>query len=208
LATSTLPSAVIGAVRNFSLPEFVRLGDLLVPDDLAGIAVDGDHPAVGQVGDHEIVPQRDAARARDVALMAHAGIADPDELALVRVAGVDLVHRAPAVGGVHEAVVDQRIDFILGTVLADILHAAERQRPHHPQILDVVAIDLGQLGVAHRAVVAVHHQPVLRLVLRVDQPVPIDRHRVLGRERGCGDRGRRRAGENRNARKLAHVSHD
>src|SRR6185312_17293141 len=112
-----------GGEEFFLTAEFVRLGDLLVPDDLAGVAVDGDHPAVGQVGDHQVVPQRDAARARDIALVANAGIADPDELALVRIAGVDLVDRAPAVGGVHEAVVDQRIDFVLRAVLADVLHS-------------------------------------------------------------------------------------
>ena len=78
----------------------------------------------------------------------HAGIAGPDELALVRVARVDLVDRAPAVAGVHEAVVDERIDLALRAVLADVLHAAERERPHQPHVLDVVAVDLGELGIA------------------------------------------------------------
>ena len=103
---------------------------------------------------------------RQVAFVADAGIADPDELALVRVARVDLVDRAPAVAGIHEAVVDERIDLAFRAVLADVLHAAERERPHQPQVLDVVAVDLGELGIALRAVVAVHHEPVLRLVLR------------------------------------------
>ena len=98
---------------------------------------------------------------------------------LFGIARVDLVERAPAVGRVHEAVVDERIDLALRAVLSDVLHAAERQRPDHPQVLDVVAVDLRQLRIAGRRVVAVHHQPVLRLVLRVDQPVPVDRHRVL-----------------------------
>jgi hypothetical protein len=112
--------------------------------------------------------------------MLDAGIGDPDELAMIGIAGVDLVDRAPAVHGVHEPVVDQRIDLVLGAVLADILHAAQREGPDQAQVLDVVAIDLGELGIAGRAVVAVHHQPVLRLVLRVDEPVAVDRHLVLG----------------------------
>src|SRR5439155_6017763 len=106
--------------------EFVDDGDLLVPDDLAGVAVERDHAAVGEVGDHEVFPQRDAARARQVAFVAHAGIAHPDELALVGIARVDLVDRAPAVAGIHEAVVDQRIDLAFRAVLSDVLHAAER----------------------------------------------------------------------------------
>src|SRR5215510_10623767 len=105
--------------------KLVRLGDLLVPDDLAGVAVDRDHASVGQVGDDEVLPQRDAARAWHVTLVTYAGIADPDELAFVGIARVDLVHRAPAVGGVHEAIVDERVDLVLRAVLADVLHAAK-----------------------------------------------------------------------------------
>src|SRR5207253_1132162 len=108
--------------------EFVDAGDLLVPDDLAGVAVERDHAAVGQDRDHQILPQRDAAGLRPVALVADARLAGPDKLALVGCAGVDLVDRAPAVAGVHEAVVDERVDFRLRPVLADVLHAAERQR--------------------------------------------------------------------------------
>ena len=74
----TLPSATIGAVKNFSWPpnSFVA-GDLLVPDDLAVVAIDRDDAAVGQVGDHQVFPERDAARARHVALVLHAGIGRP-----------------------------------------------------------------------------------------------------------------------------------
>ena len=109
--------------------EFVGLRDHLVPDDLAVVAVDRDDAAVRQVGDHEVFPQRDAARARNVAFVRHAGVGDPHELALVRVARVDLVDRAPAVGRVHEPVVDQRIDLVLRAVLSDVLHAAQRRAP-------------------------------------------------------------------------------
>jgi hypothetical protein len=75
----------------------------------------------------------------------HAGIGDPDEGALVRIARVDLVDRSPAVCCVHETVVDERVHLVFGAVLPDVLHAAERQRPHHAQVLDVLAVNLCQL---------------------------------------------------------------
>ena len=46
--------------------------------------------------------------------MRHARVGDPRELATVRVARVDLVDRAPPVARVHEAVVDERVDLVLG----------------------------------------------------------------------------------------------
>jgi 3',5'-cyclic AMP phosphodiesterase CpdA len=188
-----LASSPASQPRALLAAELVRLCDLLVPHDLAAVAVDGDDAPVGEIVDDEVFPQCDAAALRDVALVLDAGVGDPHELAVVAGAHIDLVDRAPTVGRVHEAIVDQRIDFVLGAVLPDVLHAAERHRPHHAQILDVVAIDLGELRVAGRAVVAIHHQPVLRLTVGVDQAVLVDRHLVLDRER------RRAQGDERHA---------
>src|SRR5439155_14913366 len=56
-------------VEAFPAAELVRLRDHLVPHDFAGVAVRGNYAAVGQIGDHEIFPERDPARARQVALM-------------------------------------------------------------------------------------------------------------------------------------------
>ena len=119
------------------------------------------------------------------------GSVDPRELAAVRVARVDLVDRAPAVARVHEAVVDERVGLVLGAVLPDVLHAAERHGPHHAHVPDVLAVDLRQPRVAQRPVVAVHQQPVLRLVVRVDEAVLVDGQRVLRgqRRRGNDDGG-------------------
>jgi hypothetical protein len=128
--------------------------------------------------------------------MLDAGVGDPHELAMIGIAGVDLVDRAPAVHGVHEPVVDERIDLVLGTILADILHAAQRQGPNKAQVLDVVPIDLGELGIPGRTIVAVHHQPVLRLVLRVDEPIAIDRHLVFSGLGRLGESGERDAEQN------------
>src|SRR5215475_7496284 len=93
-------------IELLAAAELVDRGDLFVPDDLAAVAVDGDDAAVRQVGDDKVFPQGDAAGARDVALMLDAGIGDPDELAMIGIAGIDLIDRAPAVHGVHESVVD------------------------------------------------------------------------------------------------------
>ena len=150
----------------------------MIPDDLAVVAIERDHAAVGQVCDDKILPQRNAAGLGHAAFVLNAGIADPDEIALVGVAGVDLVDRAPAVARIHEAVVDERIDLVFRPVLSNVLHAAERKRPDKAEVFDVLAIDLRQLGIALRSEVAVHHQPVLRLVLRVDQAIIVDSDRV------------------------------
>src|SRR5262249_19841687 len=82
---------------------------------------------------------------------------------------------------------------LLGSFLGVCLHAANRPHPSHVQVLDFVAVDLGELGIARRAVIAVHHQPVLRLVCRLDEPVAIDRHLVLGGLRRDAKRGERDA---------------
>src|SRR5712692_10431237 len=120
--------------RHNSLPVLTSSAAThLVPHDLASVAVDRDDPAVRQVGDHEVFPERDAARARSVALVLDARIGDPDELALVGIARVDLVDGAPAVGRIHETVVDQRIDLVFRAVLPDVLHAAQRDRPDEPE---------------------------------------------------------------------------
>ena len=167
--------------------ELVLHRDLPVPDDLAVLAVDGDDAAVWQVGDHLVFPERDAARARHVAFVLDAGVGHPHEAAAARIARVDLVDGAPAVARVHEPVVDERVQLALGTVLSDVLHPAERHRPDHAQVLHVLPVDLRQLGVAERAVVAVHQQPVLRLVPGVDQAILVDGQRILGGQRGRRD---------------------
>ena len=143
-----------------------------------------------------------------VALVFHAGVGDPDELAPVRIARVDFINRAPAVGRVHETVVNQRIQLVFRAVLPDVLHAAERQRPDHPKVLDIFAVDLRKLGVPGCSVIAVHHQPVLRLILRVDQPVLVDGHVVLGKRRNS-ERDRQPTGESRDSQRSPHIrSHD
>src|SRR6185503_1096193 len=101
--------------------EFIGRGHHLVPDDFTVIAFHGDHSAVGKVRDHQVLPQRHTARARRVALVFDAWIRDPHERTFVRIAGIDLVDRAPTVRRVHETVIDKRIYLVFRTVLTDVL---------------------------------------------------------------------------------------
>ena len=158
--------------------ELVFGGDALVPHDLAVVAIDRDDAAIGQVGEDPVFPERDAARARLVAGVPHGGVSRPDNFPLVARRGVDLVDRAPAVGRVEHAVVDQHVHFGFRSVLTDVLHSAERHAPDHPEVLHVLPVDLRQLREAGVAVIAVHEQPVLLLVLGVDEPILAHRHLV------------------------------
>jgi hypothetical protein len=89
--------------------EFVPARHLLVEHELAGVAVDRDHPPVEQVGDHGVAPDGEAAVARrGVRRAVEARIGRPLDQTLARIARVDLVDRAEAVGDEHHAVVDDR----------------------------------------------------------------------------------------------------
>ena len=189
--------------------ELVGDGDHLVPDDFAGVAIDRDHAAIRKIRDDQVLPQRDASRARHVTLVLHARIGDPHKLAAGRRAEVDLVERAPPVGRVHHAVVDEGVDLVFRPVLPGVLQPAERHRPDHPEVLDVVAIDLREFGIPCRSVVAVHHQPVLRLVLGVDEALAVHGHRVLRAEPDAGGSERRREHDADGYQHMAGaVSHD
>ena len=136
----------------------VRLvAQVLVPHHLAGLLVGRDHaPVIGGDRDHQVAPQRDAAIAVEPLL---ARIHLPHDAAGGAGANVDLVDHAPAVGDVHEAVLDQR-----GRLQALVAGAAaERHRELELQILDVRLVDRVQGGEALGAVVVMIYQPVLRL---------------------------------------------
>src|SRR5262249_9093450 len=83
--------------------ELVLRRQRLVPYDLARVAIDGDDATIWQVRKHPILPECDTTRPRLISLVLDLRIADPEELAVVPVANVDLVHRPPAVARIHEA---------------------------------------------------------------------------------------------------------
>src|SRR6185312_12137155 len=94
----------------------VRIGHLSLPGDLAGILVGRDQAAIERVRDDEIAPQRhtaivDAAAshgARPVVVGLWIHLPEQHALTAMR---VDLVDRAPPVGDVHHAVLDDRRAF-------------------------------------------------------------------------------------------------
>ncbi len=151
----------------------VRLvAQVLVPDDLPGLLVGRDHPPViGCHRDHQVAPQRHAAVAVEPLLP---GIHLPDDAARGARAHVDLVDHAPVVGDVHEPVVHQRRrleGFVAGG-------AADRDREQELHVLHVRCIDRIERGEPLRRIVAMVHEPVLRL--RIEQALVGD---VGG---GCG----------------------
>ena len=81
-------------------------------------------------------------------------------------AHVDRVDRAPAVGDVHHAVLDDRRALqIAELVAAAALEAAERDAERQLEVLDVVGVDVLERREAVAGEVAVMQQPVLRLLV-------------------------------------------
>ncbi len=160
--------------------------EILVPHHLAGLLVGGDHAAIERSDrEHQIAPQRHAAVA--VALLL-AGVHLPHGASGFSRPHVDLVDDAPVVDDVHEAVLDQRrrLDGLVA------VGAADRDREQQLEVLDVVLVDLLERREPLGIVAAVNHQPVLRLLVGICEP-------LIGHlGRGCaGDERRRRnrAGE-------------
>src|SRR6185295_5941167 len=122
-----------------------RIGDLALPDDLAGRLVDGDQPAVERDRDHLVLPERHAAvvdaAAGDITGpgLVGLGVHAPLEGALLSARHIDGVDRAPAVGHVHDAVLDDRRAFQVAVLVAgaSAFDAAERDTERDLEILDV-----------------------------------------------------------------------
>ncbi len=159
------------------------VGDVGLPDDLAGLLVGRDH-ARRLVGDRddEIAPERDAAVGfLPLLLRVHA----PDDAPDVAGAAVDLVDDAGGIRDVDEAVLDQRRRLV--EAVAD--GAAERHRVGELEALDVVLVDARERREALAVIGAVVHQPVLRLLVGVDEPLgrDIGRHGWHGCQCGAGE---------------------
>ena len=180
----------------------VGIGDLALPGDLAGVLVGGDDAAVQRVRDDLVAPERHAAvvdaAARDGArpVVVGLGVHLPDEIALTAV-GVDLVDGAPAVGDVHEAVLDDG-RALKAAVRPDAaaLDAAERYGPSNLQVLDVAGVDLVERREPLRRVAAVVEKPVPLLARGVEQAV---RRHVAGVRRPSSQSRESRAGERERA---------
>ena len=85
-------------------------------------------------------------------------------VALLAAGHVDRVDRAPTVGDVHHAVVDQGRGFEIALgVAAARLQSAEPDREGEPQLANGIGIDFLERGEAVALIVLVMQQPVLRL---------------------------------------------
>ena len=180
-----------------------------LPGDLARLLVGRDQPAIQRVRDDLVLPQRDAAvvdaAARDRArpVLVGARIHLPRQLARA-LGDVELVDRPPAVGDVHEAVLDDR-GALEAAVRPDAaaLDAAQREGPGDFEVLHVLLLDLVERGVPGRRVVLVVGEPVLGLGRRVEQPL---RRRVARRQGRDRDRAREQGAQPRRGRTSCHAS--
>jgi hypothetical protein len=152
----------------------LRLADAHIgfPHHLAGFLVGADDAGRVVGGrDDEIAPQGGAAV---VGLLLGLGVHPPDDPPGVAGPAVDLVQRAPRIGYVDEAVFNERrrLDvFVAG-------RAGKRHRVGELEILDVALVGARQRREALAIVRAMVHQPVLRLAIRIEQPL----RRHVGRE--------------------------
>jgi len=117
--------------------------DLLAPYDLAGVLVERDELGVERAEDHQVAV--DGRAAVDHVAAGHDAVGQavlvlPQLLAGL---GVERVDAAVRTGHEHLAVVDQRL-----RLLAALLLATERERPHRHQILHGVGVHLGERAVA------------------------------------------------------------
>ena len=143
---------------------------VLFPGHLAGGRIERDQPAVIGGDEHLAFPQRDAAiddvAAALVALLAiDLRIVGPQPLAG---AGVDGMNHAPGRGLVHDAVDDDGRRF-------DAARRFQRIAPHQAELLDVVGVDLVELGKARFGIIEADGRPVVR-------------RRRIGLDRGAVDR--------------------
>ncbi len=174
--TSSLPPRVL-SVSGAAVKPWV-LGDgragggvgrrcgVHLPGQLTGIAIDRDHPHVVG-GDEDLVAVHGdpalGARLLDL------GVVAPERHGLRAAADVELHHPAPGVVDVHEAVVDQRGRFFLAAQRAAGRAAADRDHELELEVLGVGVVDVLEARMPRIVVVAVDHQPVLRVVRRIEQ---------------------------------------
>src|SRR5262249_37173619 len=143
---------------------FLVVGELLLPDLLAGLHVEGDDMTIQRLAEQLAVIDR-GSPAHD-----GAGIPDPRCRALVLdrrapewLAGGDVDGKSPvAVHHVHDAVVDGRLRHLAGLV-------GKTRGPDRHQALDVRFADLAQRAVLVEAVPHAERGDILAVLAAVDQ---------------------------------------
>ena len=163
------------------------LGEVRLPHDFAGVLIGGDD-ARWRVGrrDYQIAPEGGAPIGRLPLLL---GVHAPNDAAGIARRDVDLVEYAPGIGDVEEAIFGEcgrLVVFLAGRV-------TQRNRICKSQPFDVALVDRVERREALRVIGAVIYQPIVRLLVGIDEPL----RRHLGRDdrQYCGEREHRYAGE-------------
>ncbi len=147
------------------------IGDLTLPFDLAGLLVRRDEASVQSMRNHKVLEESDAAvidaaagdRAGPIVIGLGVHLPQQGPLPAMR---IQLVDRAPTVGDVHEAVLDDRraLEAAMRPDAA-ALEAAELHRPGDLHALDVARVDLIERRETLSVVIFVMGDPVLRLLV-------------------------------------------
>ena len=160
--------AVGGERRHREEVTVLVVGQRLLPDHGAGLAVERDHARVHGAEVDAVPVERGAAVHRQD--LDQAGevfrklrLVLPEDLAGRGVHRVDAIELLPERRRHdHHAVVHERRRLLVAGL-------AQREHPPRRQALDVLYIDLGERAVAPAAVAPVVGEPVLRLLVRVGQ---------------------------------------
>src|ERR1700730_732583 len=139
--------------------------------ELAGLGLGPEDLAVAGNGNDEVLIQRDApVRGNKEVGLVGPGIHLQGNFGLGRFPDIDLVDGAEAIDDVHGAIVDKgRALMATQGDVAQTFYAAEGHGEGNVEILDIVLIDLVQLGITMRGIVLIDHKPVLRLLVSVDE---------------------------------------
>ena len=178
-ATATLGAATsgraldndaVGHNRSAGKRETLSVvGNLLVPNQLAGLGIDREQMGVAGRDDNVVAVDRLGTHPADSRIIRQLVFILPDQLAVGRVECLDCV---VGVLDVHDPVMDHR----------SLLCPPPRRQapgPSQPEIADVVLVDLVERAVTPAVVSAPPHQPVA--IGRVEQHLVGDRRNAVNR---------------------------
>src|SRR5262249_3286978 len=143
-----------------------RCSGIDLPDDLARILVERNHAHVVGGDEDFVAVQRQTAvgaRFRDL------GVVTPQRDRLGAAADIELHHPGPGVGNVQKTVLDQRGRFFLAAQRPAGRAAADREQELELEVLDVCPVDAAERRMPRVVIVAVDHEPVLRLLGGIQQ---------------------------------------
>ena len=140
--------------------------DFVVPHFAAGFSVDGDQVRIDRCEIETVALNRDTFTVASAARSCFAGTVrvGPEDSSGRRVECYDFVVGHGRLHDVHDPVDDDRRGFELG----DAIHRADLQDPLEFEVLHVIRCDLGEQAVTLIEKAAAVRQPVLRLLVRIE----------------------------------------